>query len=121
MKFICDVHIPFKLVKFLSNNGFESFHVNSLENKWHTKDSVICQFADNNGLIVVTKDEDFRNSFFLQHTPRKLIRIILDNISNQELLLTVFEQHLLIIRKLNEDDSFYLKLGRSVSIYKLPE
>ena len=121
MKFICDVHIPFKLVKFLSNNGFESFHVNSLENKWHTKDSVICQFPDNNGLIVVTKDEDFRNSFFLQHTPRKLIRIILDNISNQELLLTVFEQHLLLIRKLNEDDSFYLKLGRSVSIYKLPE
>ncbi|WP_409049702.1 DUF5615 family PIN-like protein [Runella sp. MFBS21] len=33
--------------------------------------------------MVVTKDEDFRNSFFLQHTPRKLIRIILGNISNQ--------------------------------------
>ena len=120
MKFICDVHISLKLVKFLSNNGFESFHVNSLENKWHTKDSVICQFADNNGLIVITKDENFRNSFFLQHALRKLIRMILGNIFNQE-LLTLFEQHLLLIRKLNEDDSFYLELGRSVSIYKLPE
>lgn len=119
MKFLCDVHISFKLVKFLSNSGFEAFHVNSLENKWHTKDSEICQFADKNDLMVVTKDEDFRNSFFLRHSTRKLVRVILGNISNQE-LLTLFEQNLLLINKLHKEGSFYIELGHGTNIYKLP-
>ena len=32
-----------------------------------TKDNEICSFAEANDLIVITKDEDFRNSFFLAY------------------------------------------------------
>jgi predicted nuclease of predicted toxin-antitoxin system len=120
MKFICDVHISYKLVRFLTSKGLESYHVNSLEDKWHTKDNEICRFADANDLIVITKDEDFRNSFFLQRTPRKLIRILLGNISNDS-LLSLFDKHLPIIQELGENERFYLEMGDSITIYNFRE
>ena len=63
MKFLCDVHISFKLVNFLSNSGFETIHVNQILDRWNTKDKDICEYADAGDWIVVTKDYDFRNSF----------------------------------------------------------
>lgn len=86
MDFLCDVHIPLKLVKYLISCGHSTYHVNQLPNKWYTSDSDICLFADKQSLIVVTKDEDFRNSFLLRKTPRKLVRIVLGNISNHDLI-----------------------------------
>lgn len=120
MKFICDVHISYKLVRYLTAKGFEAIHVNSLDNKWHTKDSEICHISDANGLIVITKDEDFRNSFFLQHTPRKLIRILLGNISNES-LISLFDNYLPLIQELTENDRFYLELGDSINVYTFQE
>lgn len=120
MKFICDVHISYKLVRYLTLQGLETIHVNSLDNKWYTKDSEIYRFADVNGLIVITKDEDFRNSFFLQHTPRKLIRILLGNISNES-LISLFDKYLPLVQELMENDRFYLELGDSVTIYSFQE
>jgi predicted nuclease of predicted toxin-antitoxin system len=120
MKFICDVHISYKLVKFLTTNGFDALHVNVLENKWHTKDNEICRFADANNLIVITKDEDFRNSFFLHRSPRKLVRILLGNISNTNLLF-LFEKHLPLIENLNKNDRFYLELGSTITVYTFQE
>lgn len=65
MKFLCDVHIPLKLVKLLQESGFTAMHVNLLPDKWCTPDTEICRFADAENFIVVTKDADFRNSFFV--------------------------------------------------------
>ncbi|WP_428668473.1 DUF5615 family PIN-like protein [Runella sp.] len=117
---MCDVHISYKLVRFLTAKGFEAFHVNSLEDKWHTKDREICRFADANGLIVITKDEDFRNSFFLQHTPRKLIRILLGNISN-DTLISLFDKHLPLIQELVENERFYLEMGDAINVYNFQQ
>jgi predicted nuclease of predicted toxin-antitoxin system len=89
MKILCDVHIPYKLVNFLRNQGIEAVHVNRILAKWYTKDSDICQYADNNDYVVVTKDVDFRNSHFVKGSPRKLLRVNLGNISNQELIQIV--------------------------------
>lgn len=54
--------------------------------KWNTSDEDIATFADKNGLVVVSKDADFRNSHFIKKTPRKIIRICLGNISTQKLI-----------------------------------
>jgi predicted nuclease of predicted toxin-antitoxin system len=51
MNFLCDVHIPIALVKFLSDHGCEASHVNSLPKKWNSTDSEICQFADKTTLF----------------------------------------------------------------------
>ena len=64
MKFLCDVHISYKICKFLEKQGYLAIHVNSVLDKWFTTDIAICEFADANDLIVLTKDEDFRASFF---------------------------------------------------------
>jgi predicted nuclease of predicted toxin-antitoxin system len=42
MKFLCDVHISYKLVNRLILLGFECIHVNNILNKWNTTDNEIC-------------------------------------------------------------------------------
>ena len=86
MKFLCDVHISYKLVNAILNLGFECIHVNTILDKWYSTDAAIATFADDNNYIIITKDVDFRNSYFVNKTPKKLIKINLGNISNVELI-----------------------------------
>ena len=101
MQFLCDVHISFKLVNAITNLGFECIHINTILDKWFTKDAVIAQFADENSYVLITKDADFRNSFLVKNTPKKLIKINLGNISNTE-LISIFEKNLYKMAKLAE-------------------
>ncbi len=86
MKLLCDVHISFKLVNYLRSLGYETVHVNQILDKWFTKDDAISSYADENDMIVLTKDIDFRNSFLIKNTPKKLVRIKLGNLSNAILI-----------------------------------
>jgi predicted nuclease of predicted toxin-antitoxin system len=86
MKFLCDVHISLKLSNRLTSLGYYSLHVNQMPDKWHTTDKEICHFADANDFVVITKDADFRDSFFIMQSPRKLIKISLGNIANKQLI-----------------------------------
>ena len=112
MKFLCDVHISYKVVKFLSDLGHEAIHVNTILEKWHTKDTEICKYADSHELIVITKDYDFRDSFFLRKTPRKLIKINLGNISTNE-LITSLSDILHALERLNENFCFMIEIGKN--------
>lgn len=116
MNFLCDVHIPIKLAKFLQRKGHSAKHVNQLPSKWHTVDAEICTIADQNQWIVITKDEDFRASFLLRRTPRKLIRVSLGNISN-DALIELFEQQLVLIEDIDKNQFFYLELGKTNTLY----
>jgi predicted nuclease of predicted toxin-antitoxin system len=82
MKILCDVHISFKVSKFLNSLKIEAIHINEILEKWNTKDDDICNYADENNFIVLTKDSDFKNSFLIQNTPNKLI----GNISTSQLI-----------------------------------
>ena len=46
MRFLCDVHISYKLTKHLIFLGFEALHVNEILDKSETKDAEICKYAD---------------------------------------------------------------------------
>lgn len=85
MKFLCDVHISLKISKLLDKKEEVSIHVNSIMDRWHTKEKDIIDYADKNDLIIVTKDQDFKNSHLLKRKPKKLIKIGLGNVSNTEL------------------------------------
>lgn len=98
MKFLCDVHIAYRLVNFLRRAGHDATHVNRLPDKWFTTDNFIANYADENDYVVISKDVDFKNSHFLSGSPRRFIRIHLGNISNDR-LVTVFEQHLFEIEQ----------------------
>jgi predicted nuclease of predicted toxin-antitoxin system len=83
------VHIAIKVCKHLSDQGFHAEHVNTILDKWHTKDKDISNYADRHNLILVTKDQDFRNSYLLKRSPKKLLKINLGNISNTVLINTL--------------------------------
>lgn len=116
MKFICDVHISYKIVNFLSGIGYEAIHVNNILDKWLTKDKDICKYADSNELIVITKDYDFRDSFFLRKTPKKLIKINLGNISTNELLKSISDI-LPALERLSVNSYFMIEIGKNYTTF----
>lgn len=82
MKFLCDVHIPLRLSKHIAQLGFKCEHINNILDGYHTKDTDIAKFSDDNRMALITKDRDFRNSFLLNRTPARLIKVNLGNVAN---------------------------------------
>ena len=107
MKFLCDVHISYQLSKFFVELGYDSEHVNFILNRWNTSDEKISNYADSNDRILITKDIDFKNSHILSNTPKKLIRIELGNIKNDE-LIKLFNSRIKLIEQVNFNSSFML-------------
>jgi len=116
MRFLCNVHISLKVVKFLNARGYENLHVNDILDKSSTKDSAICKYADENDMIVITKDTDFKISYLLQNTPKKLVKINLGNISTWE-LITVISNKLKFIHSLNNKEDFLFELDKGSSSF----
>ncbi|WCT12805.1 DUF5615 family PIN-like protein [Mucilaginibacter jinjuensis] len=112
ISFLVDVHLPISLSKFLDKHpDCNSTHVNQILQKWHTTDSEICKYADAGSMIVITKDSDFKDTHFIKQTPRKVIKVTLGNISNNE-LLNIFEKYLSFILSLTLKDIFYIEIGK---------
>lgn len=118
MKFLCDVHISYKLVNHLNSLGFEAIHVNQILDKWLTSDKKICDFADKENYIVISKDADFRNSFYIEKTPAKLIKISLGNISNTQ-LIQIITDNLPKIQKLNDYSSFIVEINMNSVLFNI--
>jgi predicted nuclease of predicted toxin-antitoxin system len=111
--------VSYKLVAHLKLLGFETIYVNEILNKSETKDSDICKYSDQNNLVVITKDADFRNSYFIKQTPRKLIKINLGNISNHE-LITIFSENIHVIQKLDSKPNFLLEVDKdNISVIEI--
>ena len=104
MKFIVDAQLPRKLSKLLVEKGFDSIHTLDLPNKNSTTDNTINQLSIKDSRIVITKDSDFFNSFFINGTPYKLILISTGNIRNNDLLLLIEKSLELIIELLNTNN-----------------
>jgi len=85
-KVLCDVHIAYRIVKFFESKGHEAVHVNNILDGYHTKDSEISRYANENGFTVMTKDADFKNSHLLKNSPGRLLKISLGNIPTQRLI-----------------------------------
>jgi predicted nuclease of predicted toxin-antitoxin system len=116
MKFLLDVHLPLVLLSFLRWKGFEAIHVKEILQGVYSSDKAISDYADAHGLVLLTKDSDFKNSFLINGSPKKVIRIVLGNCSN-ELLLLKFDQNLSTLSEFKEEE-FYGELGhQSIILY----
>jgi len=114
VRFLYDVHISIKLSKLLERLGHQSEHVNNILDRWNTKDSDISFYADEHDQILITKDQDFRNSYVLNKKPKKILKINLGNISNLYLLhmaetnipriSALYEQFDSFMTEVNNDD-----------------
>ncbi|PWA07161.1 DUF5615 family PIN-like protein [Flavobacterium psychrotolerans] len=112
MKFLCDVHISIKFVKHINNSGIECVHINTILDKWFTADYTIAKFSDVNNFILITKDFDFKNSFLVNKSPKKLIKINLGNISNEK-LIEIFSLNLEKIKSIDkEHNNFMIEIDK---------
>ncbi|MEI7015005.1 DUF5615 family PIN-like protein [Leptospira sp. WS58.C1] len=109
MKFFIDAQLPYSLVNLFKEKNFEVFHTEHLPLGNKTSDSDIISYCDSNGLILITKDSDFLDSYLIRKKPRKLLIVTTGNIKNKELFL-LFNQFLSKIAE-EFDDSDWLELS----------
>ena len=93
MKFIIDAQLPKSLADLLISEGFDAIHTLDFPDKNKTKDSQIVIRAIKENRAVITKDNDFLDSYLLKGEPRKLIMVKTGNITNPE-LIEIFRKNL---------------------------
>ncbi|MFM9944383.1 MAG: DUF5615 family PIN-like protein [Bacteroidia bacterium] len=86
MKFLVDAQLPFVLSLFLERRNFDVIHTDNLPNKERTSDTEIREISVKENRIVITKDSDFVDSYYLKGIPQKILLISTGNISNKDLL-----------------------------------
>jgi predicted nuclease of predicted toxin-antitoxin system len=114
MKFICDVHISYKLQRYLISQGHVAFHVNELPEKWNTRDKDICHFADTEDCIIITKDADFIDTYYIKKSPRKLIKINLGNIATFQ-LIQLLSEVLPLLQNVMQRERFLMEVDKDGS------
>ena len=93
IKFIVDAQLPYSLASMLKTKGFDVVHTDDLPNKERTTDNEIRIVAAEENRIVITKDNDFFDSYILAKSPSRLFLISTGNIINKD-LFALFEKHL---------------------------
>ena len=89
MRLLVDAQLPRRLVVLLQSLECDAIHTLDLPDGNATTDQVICEVADREDRIVVTKDRDFRNSHLLSGRPRRLMHITTGNMPNTPLLALI--------------------------------
>lgn len=105
MKFIIDAQLPYSLSKYLLNKGFDVVHTDDLPNKEFTSDNEIRQISLKENRIVITKNSDFLDSFYVKGIPPKLLLVSTGNIKNKA-LIGLFDLNIKKIIELFLDYSF---------------
>lgn len=85
MNFLVDAQLPRRLAVRLNEQGHTAKHTLDLPDGNRTSDAEIIRIAQEEQYIVVTKDADFVDSFYLKGEPQKLFLISTGNISNADL------------------------------------
>ena len=98
MRFLIDAQLPKQLSDFLNQKGFDSIHTLQLPDANRTSDKEVNEICLNENRVLITKDNDFLDSFYILDIPEKLIIVTTGNIRNQQ-LIKLFETHLDNIQK----------------------
>jgi len=89
MNWLIDAQLPQRLASMLKGHGESAVHTLDLPIGNATSDSAITDIANRESRIVVTKDQDFVNSFLLHGKPKQLLLISTGNISNDDLVFLI--------------------------------
>lgn len=86
MKYLVDAQLPYLLAEVLRKKGYDVIHTDDLPDKDETSDTIIRQIATRENRVVITKDSDFQDSYFLFGQPPWLLLLTTGNIKNRQLL-----------------------------------
>ncbi len=114
MNFLVDAQLPQSLAIYLRSVGHDAIHTLDLPDANASKDQIVTQVAVAESRVVVTKDGDFVDSFYLHGEPGKLLHVTTGNISNQ-LLLEIISKNLPLITQIFEHH-LYIELSRDLVI-----
>jgi predicted nuclease of predicted toxin-antitoxin system len=73
MKFLVDAQLPRRLARSLSAAEHDALHTLDLPLGNATSDRELCEVCLREQRVLVTKDADFTNSFFLKREPHRLL------------------------------------------------
>ncbi len=85
LKFPLDAQLPRSLTSLFAEFGIDSKHTLDLPNANRTKDSELLRISREERYLIVTKDNDFVESFLLRHEPEKPLFVSCGNLSNPSL------------------------------------
>lgn len=85
LKFIVDTQLPPMLVTYLQWKGVDAIHTTHFPEGHLLQDAEIAKIAIDEKRIIVTKDSDFPDSFFLKGPPPRIFYLRLGNMRNREL------------------------------------
>ena len=85
MKWLLDAQLPRRLAALLIQRGHDATHTLDLPDGNASSDGQLLDVAEAQDRIIVTKDADFVNSFWLAEQPRSLLLVSTGNIGNREL------------------------------------
>ena len=85
MKFLVDAQLPKRFCLWIEAAGHDALHTLDLPRRNLTPDDEIIRLAEQEDRIVITKDDDFVESFLISKRPPKLLLISTGNIGNDEL------------------------------------
>lgn len=85
MKFLVDAQLPRRMARWLAEAGHDAIHTLDLPAGNRTTDAAVIACAMEEQRIVVTKDDDFVQSFLLNGQPPRLLLVATGNIANAEL------------------------------------
>ena len=85
MRFLVDAQLPKCFCGWLTDAGCDVVHTLELPQGNRTTDNEILDVAERDQRIVVTKDDDFVQSFLVNGRPSKLLLVSTGNIANSEL------------------------------------
>ncbi len=91
LKFIVDTQLPPKLAKFLSDKNYDAIHTTFFPNGHLLQDKEIREIAIQENRIIVTKDNDFFDSYLTKGAPPLVLLLQFGNIKNDE-LIAYFQQ-----------------------------
>lgn len=86
--FLVDQMLPSRLVDALKEEFPSSVHVCD-QGLANATDREIADYADENSLVILTKDSDFDRMTEFGESPRKVVRIAVGNVSNDETVRVV--------------------------------
>ena len=111
MKFLIDAQLPSRLARWIDARGHEAVHTTDLPEGNRTDDAVLNERSVHDQSALVTKDEDFVDTFLLRRQPHKLLLVTTGNIGNRE-LERLFEDNLELIAQAFETSDF-IELDRT--------
>lgn len=110
MRFLVDAQLPRRFCAWLVEAGHDAVHTLDLPLGNRTSDNEILDVAERERRIVVTKDDDFVQSYLVTGRPQGLLLVSTGNISNNKFELIV-RAHIGAIAMAFKSASF-VELGR---------